>query len=313
MRLRAIRHPRHERFAIITGANSGVGLVSARELARNGANVTLACRNQAKALAAISSMVDEHGIPRDRLSFMALDTSSLESVFAFVEAYLASGKPLHLLMLNAGIMGTPFSRSPDGLESQFATNHLGHFALTQGLLGLLERQEESSRVVVVASSAHEWHYSHYNWAIDYGEGGEGYDRWLAYGSTKLANVLFAQELAARLAGGNIYVNTAHPGFVQSGLLNVEHTWGALINRAVVAISSLIQWAPEDGALTQLFLAASPEVESGEGIRGEYYALIARPAATHPAATGDRAVELREDLWRVSEGIVEAFMQGRVQE
>ncbi|KIY95690.1 hypothetical protein MNEG_12271 [Monoraphidium neglectum] len=169
---------------------------SARVLASRGAEVIIAARDPAKAAAAAGKIKAQH--PSATVSTLQLDLSSLESVKAAAEQYVAGGKPLHVLMLNAGVMACPYGLTKDGHETQFGTNHLGHFALVHRLQGVLEATARSSgepgRVVVLASSAHFGPYMpegvRSEETID---SKEGYSPWGAYGQSKLCNVLFARN------------------------------------------------------------------------------------------------------------------------
>jgi NAD(P)-dependent dehydrogenase (short-subunit alcohol dehydrogenase family) len=194
------------RTAVVTGANSGLGLVSARELARHGASVVLACRNTAKgdqALRAIQAVA-----PDAQLELAQLDLGDLESVAAFAESFRASHDGLDLLINNAGVMAPPRRETKDGFELQLGTNLLGHFALTGRLIGALEGRVDA-RVVTLSSNAHKMG------RIDFEDlqSEHGYKRWGAYGQSKLADLMFALELDRRLraAGSTITSVAAHPG------------------------------------------------------------------------------------------------------
>src|SRR3954471_15941317 len=172
------------RIAIVTGANSGLGLVTARELARHGALVVMACRNLDKGRAAQAEVSATASGPKPELE--SLDLASLSSVRSFAERFKQSHDHLDLLINNAGVMAPPRRRTADGFELQFGTNHLGHFALTNLLLPLMEDREDA-RVVTLSSTAHK---TVRGIALGNLNGERRYFRWNAYGQSKLANLLF---------------------------------------------------------------------------------------------------------------------------
>lgn len=186
--------------AIITGGHRGLGLEATRALRKAGAHVTVAVRNPAR--------VDLDGLGLDGIEVSQLDLLDPKSIDAFVERYLGTGRPLHILINNAGIMAGPLQRDARGYESQFATNHLGHFQLTLGLLPAL-RAAHGARIVNVTSGGHRlsdirWDDPHFT---------DDYDPLRAYGQSKTANVLFAVELERRWAQYGIHAFAAHPGIV----------------------------------------------------------------------------------------------------
>lgn len=202
------------RVAVITGANSGIGFEAARELAIHGAHVVLACRNEKKGQDALARIEGER--PTGVVELMALDLSSLASVERFASAYAETHDRLDMLINNAGVMVPPLSRTADGFELQFGTNHLGHFALTGHLLPCLQRTP-GARVVNVASLAHRFG------RIDFDNlnAERSYSRWGFYGQSKLANLLFTRALQHRLRanGDDIKVTAAHPGYSATNLQN----------------------------------------------------------------------------------------------
>ena len=226
----------HGQTAVVTGANSGIGRIAARELARAGAHVVLAVRDTAKGEAATRDFTGSHEVRR-------LDLSDLASVRAFAEGW--SGD-LDLLVNNAGVMAIPEARTADGFEMQLGTNHLGHFALTNLLLPHVTRC-----VTTVASSAHRMgtiDLDDLNWES------REYKAWPAYGQAKLANLLFTLELQRRLteAGSPVRATAAHPGYAATNLQSrtgnpVQHV-GMLIANRVYAQSD------EAGALPTLYAA-----------------------------------------------------------
>jgi NAD(P)-dependent dehydrogenase (short-subunit alcohol dehydrogenase family) len=243
------------RVAVVTGANSGLGLITARELARKGATVVLACRNPDKGQAALAEI--EAAAPGASLELEQLDLASLHSVRGFAERFRSGHDGLDLLINNAGVMATPRRRTADGFELQFGTNHLGHFALTALLIGAMEGREDA-RVVTLSSSAH--------WAgriaFDNLGGERRYFRWRAYSQSKLANLLFALELDRRLraAGSGVKSLAAHPGYAAT---NLQHAGPPLIDSLVMRVSNwTIAQSEEMGALPTLYAATASGLEGG---------------------------------------------------
>ncbi|MDR6972766.1 SDR family NAD(P)-dependent oxidoreductase [Leifsonia shinshuensis] len=235
--------------AVVTGASSGIGIETARVLALRGADVTLAVRNLDAGRRIAADIAGSTGNPAVRAA--TLDVSDLGSVRRFVAAW---DGPLHILINNAGIMATPEERTESGTELQFATNYLGHFALTVGLRPALA-QAGSARVVAVSSSGHLISPVVFD-DIDFRF--RPYDPLLAYGQSKTASVLFAVGAAERWAADGITVNAVMPGAIATGLQ--KHTGGLKTppeGRKTV----------EQGAATSLFVATSPLLE---GVSGRYF-------------------------------------------
>lgn len=250
------------KVAVVTGANSGIGYHTALELARKGASVVLACRNPAKAGEAVAAI--RAAVPGAQVTAGDLDVSSLASVRAFGAAYAARGTALDLLVNNAGIMA-PLTRkvSPDGFEIQMATNHLGHFLLTALLLPALKRSS-APRVVNVASIAHR------RGSMDFDDlmSERTYIPWSAYARTKLANLLFAYELARRsqAAGSSVLSVAAHPGIARTQIV-VNGMGGGkatLLTRAIGLVMPLMSHSEAQGALPSLYAAVMPAAA------GDYY-------------------------------------------
>ncbi|HEY5055142.1 MAG TPA: oxidoreductase [Acidobacteriaceae bacterium] len=253
------------RRALVTGANSGIGFYAALELARKGAHVLLGARDRARGEAAVATIRAE--APGAKVELVLLDLAALEHVRAVVEAELARGEGLDLLINNAGVMA-PRTRelTADGFEMQFGVNVLGHFALTALLMPALERAAVRSglapRVVTIASIAHK------RGRIDFGDlqSERHYDAMAAYRQSKLGDLMFALELDRRLraAGSRVMSVAAHPGVAQTPLfLRAEHQgMERLVRRGLgVAIRTFLNTAA-GGALPTLFAATAPEAESG---------------------------------------------------
>ncbi|HEY4779080.1 MAG TPA: oxidoreductase [Solirubrobacterales bacterium] len=281
------------RTAVVTGANSGLGLAAARALAGAGAEVVLACRDTAKGEAAVESIRAE--LPEASVALEALDLSSLDSVRASAERFGADHPGPDLLINNAGVMAPPRRQTADGFELQLGTNHLGHFALTGLLLGGMQGREDA-RVVTVSSTAHKFGRINF----DNLQGEQRYFRWNAYGQSKLANVLFARELDKRLraAGSTVKSLAAHPGYAAT---NLQSAAPPLLDRAVMAVTNhLFGQSPEMGALPELYAATRPNLDGGLFIGPDgFEEQRGHPRVVSPVKAGrDEAVAAR--LWGVSE-------------
>jgi NAD(P)-dependent dehydrogenase (short-subunit alcohol dehydrogenase family) len=279
------------RTAVVTGANSGLGLVTARELARAGASVVLACRNVQKGEAAAAEI--RAAVPVAQLRVAELDLSSLASVRGFVKA-LEVGE-LALLINNAGIMMTPQEKTVDGFELQFGTNHLGHFALT-GLLLKRLGQASDARVVTLSSLEHKSGHIHF----DDLEFEHGYAPRKAYRQSKLANASFGLELDRRLraAGSPVKSVLAHPGYTAT---NLQSTGPTGVMKALMAVSNrVVAPGAEQGALPTLYAATAPDVEGGEYFGPDgFQELRGGPTKVRVITEGsDPAVGKR--LWEISE-------------
>jgi NAD(P)-dependent dehydrogenase (short-subunit alcohol dehydrogenase family) len=283
------------RTAIVTGANSGLGLSTARELARHGAKVVLACRNTEKGAAAMREI--ESSVPGALVELAELDLGSLASVEAFAGAFRAShgAAGLDLMINNAGVMAPPRRETADGFELQLGTNLLGHFALTGRLIGLMEGRGDA-RVVTLSSNAHKMGRINF----DDLQCERGYRRWSAYGQSKLADLMFALELDRRLraTGSSIRSVAAHPGYAAT---NLQTAAAPAVDRLVMRVTNLVMAQSADmGALPTLYAATYPGLEGGsyvgpDGI-GEFRG---HPHVASPnRAARDEQVATR--LWQVSE-------------
>ena len=274
--------------AVVTGANSGVGLETAKALTARGARVIIAVRDEAKGRTAAETM---HGPGTTEVR--PLDLASLDSVRAFAKAW--DGSPIDLLINNAGVMIPPLTRTKDGFELQFGTNHLGHFALTNLLLPHIKGH---GRIVTVSSGAHRFgkiDFADLNWEH------KKYRRWRAYGQSKLANLLFTMELQRRLAeaGSGILSMAAHPGYAATNLQSrsdsklMEFAMGKLGNR-------LLAQDAAGGALPTLY--AATQNLPGNTFVGPKNGMRGTPApGARGAAASDEQTARR--LWQVSETLV----------
>jgi NAD(P)-dependent dehydrogenase (short-subunit alcohol dehydrogenase family) len=249
------------RTAVVTGANGGLGLETARALAAAGADVVMAARNQQRAAEAIEEI--RAGVPEARLTLVELNLGSLDSVQKAAERILSEHETIDLLVNNAGVMGIPERRTVDGFEMQFGVDHLGHYALTARLLPAL-LGAPASRIVTVTSTAH-----HMGRAVDLANPHlDGrYRPWRAYGQAKLANFHFALGLdqMLRQAGSSCASLVAHPGLSNTELqaVSVKETDGGLSQRFFLVLARGIGMSPAQGALSQLRAATDPSAKSGE--------------------------------------------------
>lgn len=249
------------RTAVVTGANGGLGLETARALAAAGAHVVMAARNQDKAAEAVADI--RRGVPDASLEVVALDLGSQASVREAAERILAAHEKIDILVNNAGVMGIPERRTADGFEMQLGVNHLGHYALAALLMPALLRAD-AARIVTVTSTAH-----HTGRAVDPANPHlEGrYGPWRAYGQAKLANFHFGIGLQRRLeaAGAPVASLIAHPGLSNTDLqaASVRETGGGLTQRFFHALARSTGMAPEEGARPQLRAATDPAARGGD--------------------------------------------------
>jgi NAD(P)-dependent dehydrogenase (short-subunit alcohol dehydrogenase family) len=286
------------RIAVITGASAGLGLETARILASCGAKVILACRDIAKGEAAADMIASSVAADRRRLQVVPLNLASLASIHGAADEIRAHSSRIDLLINNAGVMAIPFSRSDDGLELTFATNHLGHFALT-GLL--LERLLETpgSRVVTLSSNAYR------RGRLDLGglDSADGYKPGQAYDRSKLANLLFAFELQHRLhaAAAETTSLAAHPGNARTDLWRTSSRLErALLAPALRPLTFWLAQSARDGALPTLRAALDPAAAGGDyyGPAG-WFQYTGRPVRVDPSPNSrDRSDQRR--LWLASE-------------
>ncbi|GMF16414.1 unnamed protein product [Phytophthora fragariaefolia] len=276
--------PQRGRLAIVTGANTGLGFATSLALARAGAHVVLACRNEARGLEAQQRIRDEvqsskgvEGAVGDA-EYMQLDVGALQSVRDFAPAFTArfSGRRLDILVLNAGVKAVEYGETVDGFEQQFGVNHLGHFALAALLLPVMNlevpgvAEPPPARVVSISS------ISHHGSSLDMKHLSvkpENYDAMSAYRASKLANLLFAYELHRRLEKAGVSPKrvlsvACHPGVTESNLLpNLASTYNSVIIKAIIGFVHWLPWAQTNaqGALNVLCVATDPNVVGGEFI------------------------------------------------
>jgi NAD(P)-dependent dehydrogenase (short-subunit alcohol dehydrogenase family) len=274
------------KVAVVTGANSGIGLVAARELAAKGATVVAACRNTAKAADAFGN---------NEAEIRELDLADLGSVRTFAEQLSNDHPKLDLLINNAGVMAPPRQLTKDGFESQFGTNHLGHFALTGLVLGNL-LAAPAPRVVTVSSGAHRFGWMNF----DDLQRERRYNNWLAYGQSKLSNLLFAFELQRRASAANTDLKSmaAHPGYSRTNLQFAgPHLYEQLIMRVT---NPLLGQSAAMGALPTLYAATAPDLPGGAFIGPDGF--MEQRGYPHVVTAADRAYDepSASRLWEVSE-------------
>lgn len=266
---------------VVTGANAGLGLETTRNLAAANATVVMACRSPAKAQAAAAQLRKD--LPQARLEQVQIDLADYASVRRAADEILQRFAQIHGLVNNAGLFFDTRKFNDAGHEMTLATNHLGHFLLTNLLLERL-KATPGARIVSVSSDAHRLG----KLRLDDLHGEKSWGAWPAYAMSKLANIVFTRELARRLDGSGVSATCCHPGFVAS---NFGETNGTLWDR-LIAWSKVFAISPQKGALTQTWLAASPEVA---GQSGGYYAKC-KPRA--PIAQG-RDDALAGEFWQRS--------------
>ncbi len=266
---------------MVTGASSGLGLATATALAHMGARTVLVCRDRGRGEAALSQIVQT---TRNRdVEVMLADLSSQDAIRKLAGEFLAMERPLHALVNNAGAINMRRSLTVDGIETTFAVNHLAYFLLT---LLLLDRLKASApaRIVNVTSEGHRTTGIRFD---DLG-GERDYAPFRAYCQSKLANVLFTHELARRLQGTGVTVNSVHPGAVATRLAQNNAAW----LRILFKLAGLFFRSPERGAATSVYLASSPTVTD---VTGRYFA-DSREKRSSPASY-DEATARR--LWEIS--------------
>jgi NAD(P)-dependent dehydrogenase (short-subunit alcohol dehydrogenase family) len=266
---------------LITGGNSGIGKATALGLARMGANVVFVSRNKEKGQAALTEIIAKSG--NRNVELMLADMSSQDSTRRLAGDFKEGHEKLHLLVNNAGVYLTRRTTTVDGLESTFAINHLGSFLLTNLLLDLL-KASAPSRIVNVTSDAHNG--AKVNFEDLQGE--KKFSGWQAYGQSKLAMILFTHELAKRLDGTGVTVNSAHPGVVRTNFANNNGlvTFGFRLMRPFFI-------SPKTAAKRILYVATSPELE---GVTGEYFTKMHEAKSSQESYEDDSA----KRLWQISE-------------
>ncbi|KAL3524296.1 hypothetical protein ACH5RR_017130 [Cinchona calisaya] len=281
--------------AIVTGASSGIGAETARVLALRGVHVIMAVRNVSAGKVVKESIIKE--IPNAKVDAMELDLSSTASVINFALQFNSSGLPLNLFINNAGVMATPFMLSKDNIELQFATNHIGHFRLTNLLLETMKKTVRESgkegRIVNVSSRRHKFSYPEgirFNRINDK----SGYNSISAYGQSKLANVLHANELSRRLKedGIEITANSVHPGVIATNLFRHYR----FVTGIIGVLGKHVMKSVQQGAATTCYVALHPHIK---GVSGTYYA----DSNVAEASLQANDTELAKKLWDFSSTLI----------
>eukprot|EP00752_Nemacystus_decipiens_P005368 g4869.t1 len=308
---------------IVTGANTGMGYVTTRELAKMGAKVTLACRSADKGQQAIDKIKAEsfekpvkegvdllEGLTDVDVQVEVLDLGSLQSVVAFAQRFKTAGAKVDVLVNNAGIMAIPERRETvDGFEMQMGVNHFGGHLLTRLMEPMIV---DGGRVVFLSSIGHDkppgMPKTTLDWEnINY-EKPDTYNNWMAYGRSKLANVLDAKEFAKRLAERGINTYAVHPGLVNTELTRnmTDNSLVSRVNRWLAPVSKFLLVTPLTGALTQLRCAVDPELGAKE-LSGKYWANMKETQPSELAS--DPANPPR--FWEVTESMLEAKLGKKV--
>jgi NAD(P)-dependent dehydrogenase (short-subunit alcohol dehydrogenase family) len=282
------------RTAVVTGANSGIGFVAARELARRGARVVLACRSAERGAAALDRLMSQ--VPEAQAELRMLDLADLSSVRAFADAL--PYEQIDLLLNNAGLMAVPYARTADGFESQFGVNHLGHFALTGLLLDRL-LAAPGARVVTVSSIAHVLS----NIDINDLHSERRYRPMLAYAASKTANLLFVRELAHRADGKglDLTATAAHPGYSRTELqVKGPRLAGSPTRERFARLSTkALGSSPDQGAAPTLYAATAPHVHSDSFFGPRILGVRGGPGPSWRAAWARNDIAAGQ-LWAVSE-------------
>lgn len=285
-----------ERVVLITGANSGLGFESTLALARKGAHVIMACRDMEKAEAARVQVLEQ--VPEASLEQLPLDLANLASIRGAAAQVNRTQTRLDVVMNNAGVMATPRRETADGFELQLGTNHLGHFALTGLLLEILLKTP-GSRVVTTTSFGEIVGWINFNDLMRE----KFYERWTAYGQSKLANLLFAFELQRRLteAGAETISLAAYPGITATNLRHTQLQQEPPIHqRLLFQLFELPAQSAAMGALPQLYAAAAPEAEGGDCYAPSgFFQLRGYPKKVISSKRA-RDEQLARRLWLVSE-------------
>lgn len=273
------------KIALVTGANSGIGLWTVIGLAQQGATVILHARNRARGEAALAEAKARSGATR--IELVLADLSSPEQIRTMATTIKRRYERLDILVNNAAIIEPTRTLAPNGIETQFAVNHLAYFLLTQELLPML-RMSAPARIINVSSNLHK--NGVWNKDDPQGEHWEyGFQGWGWYGVTKFYNVLFTYEQARRLQGTGITVNCLHPGIIGTNLTRA-------LPKALHGLYKMIMPKPEKGAETSLFLASEPTLE---GVTGKYF-VNKRIQKSSPATYDETA---QQELWRYTESLI----------
>jgi NAD(P)-dependent dehydrogenase (short-subunit alcohol dehydrogenase family) len=281
-------HTMNGKTVLVTGANSGIGLATAKGLAKAGARVVMVCRSKEKGQAARQEVIETSG--NQDIHLIRADLSVQSEIHAAATEFTQRFNRLDVLINNAAIIPPSRELTKDGIETQFAVNHLSYFLLTHLLLNVL-KASAPSRIVNVSSNLHSagrFEANNVEAEKGYGIGGVA-----QYNNTKLFNMLFTFELARRLEGTGVTVNALHPGVIATNLTRA-------LPRPLNALYRMVMPKPESGARTSIHLASSPDVE---GITGKYWA---NSAISEPAPHSQRKEDARA-LWEISERMTSVML------
>ena len=272
------------KIVIVTGANSGIGKVAAREMAKMGACVYMLCRSMQRGQAALDEI--KAAVPSAELHLKQCDFASMASIRACAADLKSELSQIDVLLNNAGAIFTSREESEDAIEKTFAVNHLGYYLLTVELIDLL-KAAAPARIVNVSSEAHR--VNSFNFDDFQRTGSYSRSGFQEYGESKMANLLFTYELARRLEGSGVTANALHPGFVRTGF---GANNGMLAKVVMTVFGGLMGISAEKGAETSIYLASSPEVE---GVTGKYF--DKKKEKRSKTYSYDRDVQAR--LWELS--------------
>lgn len=297
-----------DRTVLVTGANSGLGFEATKAFARKGATVIMACRSTERGREAAADIKDGVGDTGATLNVRECDLASLGSIESFAAGVARDYDGLDILCNNAGVMAIPRRETEDGFETQLGVNHLGHFALTGRLLGLLLAGDTTSRIVTHSSGAHEMG------RMDFDDlhREDSYGKWEAYGQSKLANLLFAYELQRRLeaAGADAISVACHPGYAATNLQyrGPKETGSRLRLGLVKAANAVLAQPAAKGCLPLLYAATAPDVAGGEfyGPGG----LLNMRGSPERQASSDASYDEADaaELWRRSEALTDTTFE-----
>ncbi|KAI8621233.1 hypothetical protein BC830DRAFT_1058394 [Chytriomyces sp. MP71] len=288
------------RTYVVTGGNTGIGLETCLQLAKKNATVVLASRSEERAMAAVAKIREQ--VPTARVDFLPLVLNDLKQVAAAASELATKHPRIDALINNAGIMASPFALSKDGIEDQFATNHVGHFLFTTRLIPNLLNAERP-RIVNVSSSAHTFAPNAGGILFDKINDEKAMSVWERYGQSKLANILFSVKLD-KLYGDRIYVNSVHPGVVDTELTrSLVVTYGSWMKPIIRVLKAFGTISPADGALTQLYAAAHPDIEEKKLKARVFFAIANDKTDSNELSTFCKNADLADKLWEFTEALI----------
>ncbi|MDZ7844933.1 MAG: SDR family oxidoreductase [Anaerolineales bacterium] len=272
------------KVCLVTGATSGIGEVTALELARRGGTVVVVSRSPRKCRETVNTIKQQ--TENEQVSYLAADLSSQEEIRQLAADFQSRHQRLDVLVNNAGSLFWERKESADGIEMTFALNHLNYFLLTNLLLDTL-KASEPSRIINVSSGAHRGQKLN----LDNLELKEDYSPMKAYGRSKLANLYFTYQLARRLTDGGVTINALHPGLVSTNFAREGKSW----LRFIMPLVQVFAKSPQEGAETSVYLAASPRVE---GVSGKYFQdkeMVSSSAVSYDQETAERLWEISAEM------------------